>query len=306
MRRKFGETEIVNFIKAQSRSPKSPCGIGDDAALLKTSPRQVITTDFVIEGVDFKKGEDLKRVGRKVLGINLSDLAAMGARPVSALLYAAFPKRAGLKQWKRFLAGWDELARKYKVSLIGGDLSHSKELMAGAVLIGEVKKGKTFQRTGAKAGDLLYVTGTLGGSIFGKHLKFEPRVKESVFLSGAFPVSSCIDLSDGLGVDLPRLLRASRKGVKLRLDRVPISQSAKKMSKLTGKTVLEHALQDGEDFELLFTVSPKCEKRLIQMWKRKFKTPLTLIGKITPGRQVTDEAGRKLPGHLLKGFDHFK
>jgi thiamine-monophosphate kinase len=309
MKKIQSEDDLIKFIKRKSCSPKSPYGIGDDAALLKAAPNCVITTDFLVEGVDFKKGEDPKGIGRKVLGMNLSDLAAMGAEPGQALLYAAFPKKNSISSWRRFLKGWNELAKKYKVSLIGGDLSQADRWMIGAVCIGTVKKGKLFTRSKARNGDLLFVTGKLGGSILRKHLNFEPRVRESLFLRENFPVSSCIDLSDGLGLDLPRLLQSSRKGARIQLDQIPISQDAKRLSDKAGKSLIERAFQDGEDFELLFTLSPQYEKKLMQRWRKRFNTPLTMIGDITAKRKIEcfiKNQKRSFPQTLWKGFDHFQ
>jgi thiamine-monophosphate kinase len=292
------EDQIIQLIKKKLGSPKSPYGIGDDAALI--DPQHLITTDFLVEGVDFKRTEDLKRVGRKVINVNLSDLAAMGAVPEMALGYAAFPKGTKRSQLERFLAGLKAAANRYKVRLIGGDISEAKQWIAGAVMIGKVAKGKPFLRSGAKSGDDIWVTGTLGGSILGKHLDFEPRVREALFLREDLPVSSCIDLSDGLGQDLPRLLKCSGKGAHILPESIPVSRDAHRLSKKTRKSALEHAFQDGEDFELLFTLSPRFQKRLLQRWKRRFKTPLTRIG------QVTSQKKCRLAGELWKGFDHFR
>lgn len=309
MKKFRSEDELTAFIRRSSRSPKSPFGIGDDAALIHSKKGQVITTDFLVEEVDFKKGTDFKRVARKALAVNLSDLAAMGARPTKALLYVGFPGEPTLKVWKRILAGWNGLARKYGVELIGGDLSRAKQWMIGAVLIGEMKNKKVFERRGARVGDSLWVTGRLGGSILGRHFSFEPRVKEAFFLARSFKISSCIDLSDGLGRDLPRLLQASGRGAKLRVDQIPVSKDAVRLSRQTKSLPLAHAFRDGEDFELLFTLPRKSDGALLKKWKSRFRTPLTKIGEITKTAGIECvSAGEKkwiLPPSYFEGFDHF-
>lgn len=305
------ETDLLHSIKRWTRSPRTPYGIGDDAALVRPSKgkTQVITTDFLAEGVDFKKGDDLALVGRKVLAVNLSDLAAMGAKPRHALLYLAFPQRTPAHSIRQFFKGWNTLAKKYHIDLIGGDLSRGKEWMAGAVLIGERPVSSNFLRSGAKAGDSLWVTGALGGSILGKHFQFEPRVREALFLRENFPVSACIDLSDGLGQDLPRLLEASGKGAHIFLDSIPVSAAAKRLSHRSRKRPIQHAFQDGEDFELLFTTGLKDDQRLLKTWGKKFRAPLTKIGVITQGRGIrcfVAEKEQKMSAGLWKGYDHFK
>ncbi len=305
------ESDILTHIKRWSRSRRSPYGIGDDAALVLQGKgkAQAVTTDFLVEGVDFKKGDDLALVGRKTLAVNLSDLAAMGATPRHALLYLSFPQKTPPRSLERFFKGWNALARKYRVDLIGGDLSRGKGWMAGAVLMGERPVSSDFLRSGAKTGDSIWVTGALGGSILGKHFNFEPRVTEALFLRANFPVSACIDLSDGLGQDLPRLLAASRKGARICLGSIPISAAAKRLSLRSGKSPLRHAFRDGEDFELLFAVGPGYDQRLLKTWKKKFRTPLTKIGVITPGRKARFfQEGKEafLSSQLLKGYDHFR
>ena len=305
------ESEILTHIRRWTRSPRAPYGIGDDAALVRPAKgkTQAITTDFLVEGVDFKKRDDPALVGRKTLAVNLSDLAAMGAKPRHALLYLAFPQRTPARSIRQFFKGWSALARKYHIEVIGGDLSRGKEWMSGAVLMGERPASSNFLRSGAKAGDSLWVTGTLGGSILGKHFQFEPRVGEAIFLSEHFPISSCIDLSDGLGQDLPRLLEASRKGAHIFLNAIPVSTAARRLSLGSGKSPIRHAFQDGEDFELLFTAGSNCDRRLLKAWKTKFRTPLAKIGVITPGRKVRFFRGGKeasLSSQLLKGYDHFQ
>jgi len=295
------EDEIISCLKKWLGSPKAPWGIGDDAALLGRTHNltEVLTTDFLVEGIDFTSRDDLERVGRKVLAVNLSDLAAMGAKPRSALLYLGLPSNVSRSDLKRFAQGWKRLAKKYAVSCIGGDLSRSRHWIVGAVVRGETDKPSRFLRSGAEVRDSVWVTGKLGGSRLGHQFDFEPRLREAQFLNRHFPVSACIDLSDGLSQDLPRLLKASRKGVRLSLDQIPISRAAHLRAKKTRKTPLTHALNDGEDFELLFTLGSRYDKSLARAWKRKFKTPLTKIGTI---REKGFDGGK----FLNKGFDHFK
>ena len=303
------EDEVIQHLKKWLNSPSAPFGIGDDAAFLKPRKGKIQTfmTDFIVENVDFKKGDDFFWVGRKALAINLSDCAAMGAWPRAALLYLGFPPRVSKTRLKRLAEGIRRTAKKYNVPVIGGDLSNAPHWMIGFALVGERKETHQFLRSEAKAGESLWVTGRLGGSLLGKHFRFSPRLEEAQFLAKRFPVSACIDLSDGLSQDLNRLLRASHKGVIIDCDKIPIAKEARKLARQTRKEPLEHALQDGEDFELLFTLPARCDERLPKEWNKKFKTPLTKIGKIQKGVGISiasKEPHQRLRSLFKKGFDH--
>jgi thiamine-monophosphate kinase len=205
--------------------------------------------------------------------------------------------------------GMAEVAKKYGVAIVGGETTTNPErLLISISLLGDVASDKCIMRSGAKAGDALFVTGELGGSIAEKHLHFEPRIKEAHWLAENFPVHAMIDLSDGLAGDLRHILSASKVGAEIRSASIPISRAAKLHAKLNpnGKTPLVAALSDGEDFELLFTLSGKDAVRVLDGWKKEFPhTWLTCIGKINamPGLKIRDEHGvRELNIH---GYAHF-
>lgn len=295
----IGEFGLIDYIKKSVRaSSQVILGIGDDAAVYQTTAGtdQLITTDAIVEGVDFDlKKTTLFLVGRKALAINLSDIAAMGGVPKHAVVTLIMPRNMGLAQVKEFFRGLKKIADQFKVNLIGGDISRGPKLICSIAVIGEVRKNSFVTRTGAKPGDLIAVTGTFGGSILGRHASFPPRVQEGQFLA-QHGVSSMIDVSDGLIQDLNHLVSENNLGYDLDLNAIPINSAAQKLSKKTKKTALDHALTDGEDFELLFTTSQKKWNILLKQWSRKFKTQVTIIGKITRN-------SKNRMNH--KGFTHF-
>ncbi len=304
-----GEFGLIERIRKSAPLSKNiALGIGDDAAILKSGPGfQLISTDMLVENVDFSfKSAKPRQVGRKALAVNLSDIAAMGGEPEAALVALACPKHTKLKAIDDFYAGIKDLARKYRVSLIGGDLSSAPTWMITVTIIGRSDE-KPVLRTGARPGDLICVTGTLGGSILGKHLAFTPRIDEGRWLLDA-GASAMIDVSDGLAQDLSHILTESKVSADLDLGAIPISQDASRLSRQSGRKALHHALSDGEDFELLFTISPAKFKKVLNSWSKRFKTSLSVIGKIKSGRSGVDfwHKNRKINFKTAKlGFKHF-
>ena len=276
------------------------CGIGDDAAVYRVpqGKHQLMTTDVIVEDVDFVRSRITpERIGRKALAINLSDIAAMGGIPRSAVITLIFPRRMKLADMKRLFSGMKKLADQFHVSLIGGDLSRGPSLICSVTVVGEADPSNIVYRSGAKVGDFIGVTGSLGGSILGHHADFVPRIKEGLCLARC-GASSMIDVSDGLIQDLNHLTERSHLGYTLDLNVVPVSQSARQCARKNKLPALRHALCDGEDFELLFTIPSDRVKELLRVWKRKFKTKLTLIGKITKGSRYPNPQD-------YSGFRHF-
>jgi thiamine-monophosphate kinase len=262
---------IKRFQKIININSSVVIGSGDDCAVLKLnqSKYQLFTCDMIVEGVDFHKTEDFKFVGQKALAISISDIAACGGIPKHAVVALGLSKNMPVRQIDRLSQGLFGLARKFDINIVGGDISSSNKLIIDVSMLGEVKKDKLCLRQGAKAGDLIMVTGQFGGSIKGKHLKFTPRLKEAQFLVNQFKINSMIDVSDGLVQDLGHILERSSVGAVLYEALIPLSKQARGV---------EEALCSGEEFELLFTVSRDQASKIIKSSKYYFK----VIGEIMP------------------------
>lgn len=272
-------------------------GAGDDCAVVARDGDSwtLLKTDCVVEDVHFQSaGKPLaymERVGWKALARNVSDIAAMGGVPEHALVTVALPRSYPVAKVEALYAGLGRCARQYGVAIVGGETARSPEgVFISVALTGHVEKQRCIRRSGGKPGDVIYVTGELGGSITGKHLDFTPRLEEARWLTEHFTLHSMMDLSDGLGSDLPRLARQSRCGFELRgpLPAAPgVSQ--------------EGALRDGEDFELLFTLAPEHAARLEKEWAERFASlRLTRIGQLVPLGNGASAARTS-----THGFDHF-
>ncbi len=295
-------------------------GIGDDAAVVRVPPgmEQVITTDVLVEGRHFFADCDAAAVGHKALAVNLSDLAAMGAQPAWFTLALALPQ-ADTRWLEAFCAGLFALARRYEVALIGGDTVRGP-LTVTIQAHGLLPPGQALRRAGARVGDRLYVTGTLGDAALAlkqrrgelalpgaerhalqQRLDYpEPRVQAGVALRGL--ASSCIDVSDGLLADLGHILEASRVGACVELGRVPVSEAYRRH---LPSVHWEPALTGGDDYELCFTVPPAREAELVAR-RAQLGCEATRIGEIEPGPElrVLDPAGRAyVPAG--RGYDHF-
>lgn len=265
----MGEFDYIRWIRRQT--PPSPgilVGPGDDCAVVSTTDGQplLVTTDMLMEGVDFRLAEaGPRRVGRKAMAANLSDIAAMGGKPISAFVSVALPKAHGqltLGLAEELYAGLREMADRYDTPIAGGDTNTwSSGLAISVTLLGKPGPQGPVRRSGARPGDWLLVTGPLGGSILGKHLDFLPRVNEALLLQQHARLHAMIDISDGLAADAFHLCEESMCGAVLVAEKVPISDAARQMQ--DGKTPLEHALIDGEDFELAVAVDPCDGARLL-------------------------------------------
>jgi thiamine-monophosphate kinase len=300
-----GEFELISKLKRQiSSNLQGLIGIGDDAGIFPgTKTKYLFTTDTIVETIDFERRKAKpEEIGRKALAINLSDIAAMGGVPKAFVVTLGIPEGFSSAWLEKCYAGMMRLAREYKVSCLGGDITRAKELFLTIALIGESGK-KVFLRSGAQTGDSIGVTGTLGGSILGKQFHFTPRIHEALFLS-KFKIHAAIDVSDGLVQDLEHLLKNSKKGAAIHLDALPVSGAA---SKLPGNA-LNHALSDGEDFELLFTLPRSQVKAVERAWKKRFpKVQLSWIGQITKDKGLRwVQNGKQIRFQLKKkGYTHF-
>jgi thiamine-monophosphate kinase len=294
----FGEDDVVKELtKGIKLSPRVKIGPGDDCAVVKFGKRwQLLKTDCLVEGVHFLKGSPARWVGWKALCRAISDVAAMGGRPLDALVTVAVSPEARLRWLLGVYSGLRKAAARYDINLVGGETSRSPgPTFISVALTGIVEKRRALLRSGGKPGDLLYVTGRLGGSIRGKHLRFEPRLSEALWLADHFPITAMIDLSDGVASDLPRLAGASGTGFLIERDHIPLSKGCS----------VEQALADGEDYELLFSVPERVGSALEIRWSKKFPVlPLTQIGRLTP---MTGENPATRTGQLpVSGFDHFR
>lgn len=288
-------------------------GPGDDCAVLDLGvPGKdlLFKTDAVVEGVHFTKKTPPDKVGHKAIARCLSDIAAMGGTPHSALITIALPKNYDPEVAKAVYRGLGKTAQKYGVRVVGGETTTNPDcLLISIAMLGTVPAGKAILRSGAKSGDAIFVTGNLGGSLSGRHLEFEPRLTEANWLREKFDVHAMIDLSDGLAGDLRHILKASHVGAELLGTAVPISQAAKELSRAesSAKPPLLAALTDGEDFELLFTVASKDAVAVLDKWKQRFpELEISCVGRITavPGLKLRDKTGslKDLSAH---GYVHF-
>lgn len=307
------ETEFLDWLRGRlGRHRRLPLGINDDAALLEmlaggtAAPGCVLTVDLLTEGVDFRLAETTpERIGRKALAVSLSDLAAMAARPLAALVAAALPRADALNLAKRLYGGLLPLAERYDVAIAGGDTNTwDGPLVISVTAVGEVGPRGPLRRDGARPGDAILVTGDFGGSILGKHFDFEPRIEESLLLQDRYELHAGMDVSDGLSLDLSRMCAASGCGAVLEVDAVPISDAAIKVAaeRAGGTTPLEHALTDGEDFELLLAAPLEEAQRLVA--EQPLSVPLTIVGEFIAQPGLWRRESGQLAPLAARGYLH--
>jgi thiamine-monophosphate kinase len=311
----FGERRLLKWIRGRRRREAGASflsletDIGDDAAVLADAHghAMVVTTDMLVEGVHFRREEGLRRIGRKSMAVSLSDVAAMGCVPRFAVVSAGLPPDLSPDDTRALVAGLDEAAGAFDARVIGGDVVESPTGLTLAVtLLGTGARDRVVRRSGARSGDRILVTGALGGSILGDHLDFTPRVAEGVLLAEGYTIHAMIDVSDGLSTDLHHVLEESGVGARLEAARIPISSAAAEAAGIDGRSPLEHALHDGEDFELLVTLPAPEASRLRAA--PPFATPLTDIGEIRPASEgcfLVDESGRETPLEV-GGHEHLR
>lgn len=258
------ENKIIEQLMLQcSNNASVKLGIGDDSAVLNPSDRdQLVCADMLMEGVHFiLNADNIESIAHKALAVNLSDIAAMGGEALSAYICLALPRsRAESRFIERLYSGFAKLAQKFNVAIAGGDTNiWEGPLVISVTVVGAVHKKGAITRHGAEVGDVIMVTGELGGSIDGHHLDFIPRLSEARILMDGFTLHSMIDVSDGLGKDLRDICRQSRVAACLEADRIPLRSSLRQKPRAEA---LHHALADGEDFELCFSLSETEAERL--------------------------------------------
>lgn len=280
----LGEERLIAAIRRWlgDTSPRAPFGIGDDCAVVPSTGRpMLITTDPVIHGRHFDDSVPPRAVGAKLLKRNLSDIAAMGGRPVAAVISLALAADTDRRWLHAFYLGLAATARKFGVKIVGGDITQAPAGFLGAFLTlhGEAATERIVTRSGTRAGDRLFVTGRLGGSLLGHHHRFTPRLAEGAWLAARPEVRAMMDVSDGLAKDLHALTPAGLVPA-LRPETIPISAAARRCAAQTRQTPLWHALGDGEDYELLVVVRATADAAaLAAAWRRRFPgLPLTEIG----------------------------
>ncbi len=294
---RLGEFGLIErFRKGIKAGPSVVKGPGDDCAVLKYGGKnyQLLTCDMLVEGVDFTRKDDPYLVGRKAIAASLSDIASCAGLPRHCLVSLGLPRNTSVNLVDRLFKGMRDTAARFGVNIIGGDVSRARQIIIDVSMSGIVEKKNLALRSGAKKADIIFVSGTLGGSISGRHLKVTPRLKEARRLVKSFRVNSMIDISDGLIQDLGHILEASNAGALIYEELIPLSRSAKNVS---------DALYSGEDFELLFTLPLKEARRLVAKKSGIFKPVGEIVGKKS-GIKLIDKKGREKP-LKIKGFCHF-
>jgi len=297
----IGESGLIERITKKIKTDNSVIkGIGDDTAVIKYKKGRFIlfTSDMLIEDVHFKRSDSPFYIGHKALGCSISDIAAMGGIPKYALVSLGLPADLSLKFLDSLFKGINSIAKRFKINIVGGDTNRSKKIIIDVSLIGQIEEKNLVLRKGARKGDQIFVTGSLGGSIYKKHLQFLPRLKESRYLVENFKINSMIDISDGLVLDLYRITKTSGVGAVVYEELIPISKDAKS---------LNEALYMGEDFELLFCLPLNQAVRLMESKKIKGLAKISYVGEIIDKRFGLKLITKKAEEKILepKGFTHF-
>lgn len=329
--RDLGERGLIERIRRRARSPDPEVlvGIGDDAAVLRWGGGTLlVTTDTLLEDVHFRRRTVLPRdLGAKALAVNLSDIAAMGGEPRFALLALAAPPATRVADIDELYAGLEEMAAAHDVTLVGGDTCAAPDrLLLTLTVLGRVE-GPPLRRAGARPGDAILVTGTLGASAAGlaalergglplapealrllhrAHRRPTPRVREGRLIHASGAATAMIDLSDGLATDLGHLARESGVGATVHLAALPVAEATREAARLLGLEPWRWAASGGEDYELLFTAAPDRAAALAARVATDTGTPVSVIGEVRPaadGVRFVDAAGRPVP--VAPGFDHF-
>ena len=295
------ETALIEKIRQWlgESKPKDAYGLHDDCAVFGDAKLNLGTVDSLIYGKHFDDQATPEQVGAKLVNRNLSDIAAMGGVPKQALLALFLAPNVSTDWLEKFFAGMKTAADRFDLTIAGGDIAEAPkgQFQASLSVLGYAEK--PVSRSGAKEGDCIYVTGTLGGSILGRHLTFTPRIHEGQWLL-ANGARAMIDISDGLAKDLPAIIPEALSTA-IDTDKIPLADAAKTMAKKSGKEAIEHAFCDGEDYELLFT-HPDAD--LQKKWAAQFDLPLTCIGKVTTKSKakVINQNGESIP--WTHGYEH--
>ena len=294
----MAELGFIDIVKKQSIvNSATELGIGDDCAVLADEHRKLVSVDMLSDGIHFDSSkEDPYLIGRKSLAVSLSDIAAMGGVAKQAFI-AININKSQVSVAEKAMQGIIDLARSYDVTIAGGDTnSWHGPLVISTTVVGHSHKKGPVKRSGAKVGDIICVTGPLGGSIQGKHLSFTPRLKEVAELLRYVDINAMIDISDGLAKDLREICHKSSVAGLLDLASIPIDQTI-----ASHKNTIERALCDGEDFELCLTLSRVNYEKFLAA---NLDLPLYPIGEIIEGRELLYRDGNKSKVLELRGYTH--
>ena len=314
-----GEFGFIEKIKTIFGTTEDIVGIGDDCAVIPMGENDLlVTTDMLIEGVHFLRSDAIpEQVGYKSVAVNLSDIAAMGGRPIGTFLSIALPKDAQGEWAERFMEGFAEISRHYGVPLLGGDTTSSlRDVAVNVAVVGTCSHGGAILRSGARVGDTIFVTGPLGDSgaglkailegiertaeveaLIDRHYRPTPRVAEGVAIRTSGKARAMMDISDGIASDLGHILRASGVGAEVDLDSLPISPQMRTVAAAKGWNASHLAASAGEDYELLVVGTSELPQ-LVDI-------PLYSIGRITAGSGIVWLEGGKKTEFNKSGYKHF-
>jgi len=316
-----GERALLDLITRLVRPARAvPLGPGDDAAVLaRISGPLLITTDALIERVHFRSGWLSSRMlGRRAFAVSASDVAAMGGRVVAAVLAVAAPETLPVASLRAIIEGFDREARAAGGALVGGNLARARDLSLTVTVLGAAP-ARPVTRAGARPGDHLFVTGTLGGAALGLRLLLETpsisrtaavrrwqmpaaRLRAGAALARRGLVAAMIDVSDGLLIDADRLCTASGVGARIDVARLPLPPALRRLDTAAARTL---ALRGGEDYELLFAVPP-AKLRALRAARAALGCEITRIGELVTGREVTIHDDRGATAAVALGHDHFQ
>jgi thiamine-monophosphate kinase len=314
-----GEFGFIDYINAVFPVPEGTVGIGDDCAVLPAGEGELLfSTDLLMEGVHFLRSESSPEdVGWKAAAVNLSDIAAMGGKPVATFLSIALPRDAQGEWAERFIEGYRQISSQYDVPLLGGDTTSSlRDIAVNVGILGRCQSGKRLMRGGAKVGETIYVTGPLGDSAAGlqailkgirrsedvktlieHHKRPLPRVDAGVILIQSGKVGAMMDISDGIASDMRHIMKASKVGAVIALDRLPLSSELISVCAEQGWDRYWLSTSGGEDFELLFTGPDDLENELdIKVYP---------VGKIVDGNELTWTVEGSAVDYDYMGYKHF-
>jgi len=330
----IGEFDLIDRIRQilpQTASQDLIVGIGDDTAVIKidNSRSLLATCDIQIEGIHFRL-ENISpyQLGRRAMAVNLSDIASMAGKPTYALVSLALPQVLKQNAFDDLIKGMGDQLSEFSAFIIGGNLTHSDEkLVIDVFLLGEVRNNRILTRSGARPGDRIFVTGSIGASAAGFHVleKFSssfpdelahlvrahlepiPRVEIAAKIAETGLATSMIDISDGLAGDLFHICEMSNVGAEVFQARLPLPQNIEQVEAFAGKDRYMLALHGGEDYELLFTTKPETEFEVLRGISKRYNVAITEIGKILPkaGSYWLVDSQNKHQPLAPKGWNHF-